>query len=48
MAISKEELQNWLSTIPDNSQVGIDEGGICIEMVDNSNIYLEIGGSSNL
>ena len=47
----KQEIVDWVNALPDNAQVGIDEGGLClreyvgpgIEDADDQD-YLEIGG----
>ena len=30
MALSKEELIDWLKTLPEGSMIGIEEGGLCL------------------
>ena len=44
MAIPKHVLETWLSEINDNSLVAIDDGGINLVVVNDEEIYLEIGG----
>lgn len=44
MAVSKKELQRWVNTLPDNAQVGIDEGGLTLQVVDDKDTYYEVGG----
>jgi len=44
MAISTKELKKWINTLPDNISVGIDEGGLILQVVGNSDVYLEVGG----
>lgn len=46
----KQEIIDWLNTLPDDAQVGVDSGGLCLR-VDNAAYanptkepYLEIGG----
>lgn len=45
--MSKKEIERWLSTLPDDADIAIDEGGLAIVMVDKegeeTDIYLEIG-----
>ena len=38
----KAELQEWLDTLPPDAQIGINDGGMCLETLD-SRAYLEIG-----
>jgi hypothetical protein len=44
MAMSVAEIREWLDTLNENDLVGVDEGGLCLEVVDNPGVYLEIGG----
>lgn len=44
MAISKQELLNWVSSIPDEKAIAIDDGGLALVVVGNEDIYLEVGG----
>jgi hypothetical protein len=44
MAISKLELLNWVSSIPDKNDIAIDDGGLALVVVGNEDIYLEVGG----
>ncbi len=41
--VSKKELQNWLETLPSDAMVGVDEGGLILEVQD-SEAYYEVGG----
>jgi len=43
MAESKEEIIRWLETLPENSLVGIDDGGLALREV-GGEAYYEIGG----
>lgn len=46
--ITKTELQAWLRTIPDDADIGIDEGGLTLEAWTRRSpvrAYLEIGGT---
>lgn len=38
------EIQEWLATLPKSSEVGVDDGGLCLRVVNDESIYLEIGG----
>ncbi len=40
--ITKQEIQEWLDTLPADDTVGIDEGGLTL--VSSSGAYLEVGG----
>lgn len=44
MSISAKELKQWINSLPNNSHVGIDDGGLTLQIIDNPEIYLEIGG----
>lgn len=45
MSITRKALIQWLSSLPyDNSEVGIDEGGLTIQLTDDPTVYLEVGG----
>lgn len=46
MAISKQELLNWVSSIPDENAIAIDDGGLALIAVGNEDIYLEVGGTA--
>jgi len=37
------EVKNWLQDIPDDSDIAIDEGGLCLVEV-GTKAYIEIGG----
>jgi hypothetical protein len=38
------ELIRWLKTLPDDSHLAIDEGGLTLECVEDISAYMEIGG----
>ena len=38
-----KEVKEWLTTLPDDLQIGVDEGGLRLEDED-ANVCLEIGG----
>ena len=44
MADEVNVLKEWLNTIPDNYQVGIDDGGLVLRVVGHPEVYYEIGG----
>lgn len=44
MAMKVSELKNWLSTLPNKAEVGIDEGGLQLQVVGNEDVYVEVGG----
>jgi hypothetical protein len=41
--MSKQDVRAWLDTLPEDAEVAIDDGGLCLEMR-GSDAYLEIGG----
>jgi hypothetical protein len=41
--MSKQDVRAWLDTLPEDAEVGIDDGGLCLQM-HGSTAYLEIGG----
>jgi hypothetical protein len=45
MAISKQELKNWVDSIRDEDDIAIDDGGLALVVVGEDDIYLEIGGA---
>ena len=45
MAISKQELLNWVSSIPDENGIAIDDGGLALVVVGNDDFYIEVGGT---
>lgn len=46
--MGKKEIERWLSTLPDDANVAIDEGGLnLVEVDDDGNegeAYIEVGG----
>jgi hypothetical protein len=42
--ISAKELKAFLETIGDDERVAIDEGGLTLEVVGRSSVYIEVGG----
>lgn len=46
--ISKAEAKRWIDTIPDDSGIAIDEGGLCLVEIDAHGVEtgacLEVGG----
>jgi len=44
MAMLKQDLKKWINSIPDNSEIGIDDGGLTLQVVNHPEIYLEVGG----
>jgi hypothetical protein len=44
MAMRVDEIMEWLKTLREDDLVGVDDGGLMLEVVDNSAEYLEIGG----
>ena len=44
MAMQVKEIKEWLSALSDDDSVGVDDGGLCLCVVDDPEPYLEIGG----
>jgi hypothetical protein len=44
MAMRKEEVEAWLKTIPPETWIAIDDGGLSLVVVDNQDVYIEVGG----
>jgi hypothetical protein len=44
MAMSKAEIQQWLDNLPEDVGVGINEDGLTLQVVNNPDLYLEVGG----
>lgn len=44
MAMTVREIKEWLNTLQDDDLVGVDEGGLCLELVGDPESYCEIGG----
>jgi hypothetical protein len=46
--MTKEDIEEWLATLPARTMVGIDDGGLALEALDEDNApygpYLEVGG----
>ena len=42
--LSNLALKNWLATLPDDAQVGVDEGGLNLVVFGDGEYYLELGG----
>jgi hypothetical protein len=42
--IDKLELVDWLNTLPEDSSIGVDSGGLALLCDKDSEAYLEIGG----
>ena len=46
--MSKKEIERWIGTLPDDANVGIDEGGLNLVEVNadgsQGEAYLEVGG----
>lgn len=40
----KREVQEWLDSLPDDAEISIDDGGLCLVTDAESSSYLEIGG----
>lgn len=44
--ISKEELEKWLQTLPEDDGISIAEDGLCLVSCDSDGAYLEVGGET--
>jgi hypothetical protein len=44
MAMPVRKIREWLDSLRDDQEVGVDEGGLCLEVVDAPEEYLEVGG----
>lgn len=44
MAITVHLLKQWLNTLPEEAEVGVDDGGLALAVVDSEDCYFEIGG----
>jgi hypothetical protein len=44
MAICKEELKQWLDTLPEHDEIGVDAEGLNLTSKLDTEAYLEIGG----
>ena len=44
MAMQKEELKDWIDSVPDGTLIAVDDGGLSLVVVDNQEIYCEVGG----
>jgi hypothetical protein len=46
MAVTIKELREWLDNFEDENMVGVEEGGLTLEVVGLPQAYFEIGGSA--
>ena len=47
MSVTKRELLDWLGTLADDQEIGIDDGGLTLQALDSPDgdaAYLEVGG----
>jgi hypothetical protein len=44
MAITAKELREWLAAIPQDALVGVDNTGLTLQVADDANAYIEVGG----
>ena len=44
MSMTVGEVREWLDTLSDDDEVGIDDGGLSLRVVGGEDFYLEIGG----
>jgi hypothetical protein len=44
MPISKQHLINWVNAIPDGTSIGIDDGGLTLQVVGDQNTFIIVGG----
>jgi hypothetical protein len=40
--MTKQEITAWLNTLPEDAEIGIDDGGMCLQVL-GSEEYLEVG-----
>ena len=45
MACTRNELIDWLMTLPIDADIAIDEGGLALEVVEDPDVRLEVGGN---
>lgn len=43
MSVRKAQLLAWIATLPDDVEIAVDEGGLCL-VVEGCDAYYEIGG----
>ena len=48
MAMKVQEIQKWLNSLPENAEVGVDEGGLTLKVTSDPTPYLEVGGLPRL
>jgi hypothetical protein len=46
MSMLKSEIMDWLESLEDTDEVFIDDGGLCLSVIGNDDVYLEVGGYS--
>jgi hypothetical protein len=44
MAMRIADIKAWLDTLSEDAEVGVDEGGLTLVVLDLPDVYLEIGG----
>ena len=44
MPLTAKELKEWINSLPSDTSIGIDEGGLTLQVEGNPDVYLEIGG----
>lgn len=44
MSMKVYEIKRWLETLPYEAEVGVDDGGLCLRVVEDRYSYCEIGG----
>jgi len=44
MSMTVKDVQAWLSTLDQEDEVGVDEGGLTLQSVNDYEAYLEVGG----
>jgi hypothetical protein len=44
MAMKWADIREWGDTLPDDAEVGIDEGGLVLTVAGDEAMYLEVGG----
>lgn len=44
MSISVKDLRAWLTTLDDDDEIAVDDGGVTLTSIDDPDAYLEVGG----
>lgn len=44
MAMTAQEIMEWLEGLPEDAVVGVDDGGLCLRVAGDEGNYCEVGG----